>query len=119
MVSIYEVKNLGERLAAQTGNANLVVLGTEVTGFYGQPQSARSTQRGIEGEGDADATTIEAARLTMATALYGNLGDADAHFLRHPAQVTNLFDLRALRKSGAGNGSTPPANPPTPPPANP
>ena len=111
---INEVKNLGLRLNAQTGNPNLVALGGEVTAFYGELNKARDAPQGMEGDNDSDSTAIEAARLAVACELYGNMGMLMYIYRANPEQVANFFDLQAVRKSGSSDNGTPPVTPPAP-----
>lgn len=115
---INEVKNLGLRLAGQTDKPALLALAGEVTAFYAQLNAARNAQQGLEGSTDITAEQIEAARVTIARALYGDLGMLMAIYQDAPSQVEAFFDLDTLREgsSGAEDSSdqgtdTPPSKP--------
>lgn len=80
----------------------------EVAGFYATLLALRATQQGGEGQASADSTALEAARVTAAVMMYGNLGVLMDLYRATPEAVADYWDLSLIREGGAAEP------PPTP-----
>jgi hypothetical protein len=67
----------------------------DVQDFYNQLVAAYNTQKSSKSNNNSDA--LEVARIALAVALYGILGELMSYFKNTPAEIANFFDLQAIR----------------------
>ena len=78
-------------------DADLAKVKTEVDAFYALLAAAYNAQKGnITGTG-TNSDAVEAARVAVATELYGTLALLMNHYKDNPTEVANFFDLQTIR----------------------
>lgn len=75
----------------------LVAVKTEVDDFYTELNDADTDQQGSLSTTGGNSDGVDAARVALATGMYGILGLLMDHFKSTPEQIENYFDLETLR----------------------
>lgn len=98
---ILAVQTLGVALAAFPEFATLQ---TTVETFHASLQAARNTQQGTEGQIASASAAAEAARVSMAVALFANVGRLMEKHADDPSRLGDYYEVSLLRSSSSSNG---------------
>jgi hypothetical protein len=93
------LRDLGQRLTAQTTKPVLVTLGTTVTTYASAVRTLRSAQTNAKGVLETARLAQEPRRLAAAAALYALIGQGMVTWSTNPPQVDTLWDVNILRNA--------------------